>query len=117
MLKMCLQNGKKNMEYEIIISETCLEEIDETCSYIENVLNAELAANKLRKRIIEIILELKNSPRLYAKIEKTDRKGRTYRRIVIDKYVIIYTIIDDDKTILISHMYYSGRNYLDGVLL
>lgn len=52
---MCLQNGKKNMEYEIIISETCIEEIDETCSYIENVLNAELAANKLRKRIIEII--------------------------------------------------------------
>lgn len=29
MLKMCSQNGKKNMEYEIIISETCIEEIDE----------------------------------------------------------------------------------------
>ena len=105
------------MEYEIVISYTCLEEIEANCDYIENVLKAEQASNRLREKIRETIRELKNSPQIYAKIEKTDRAGRDYRRIVIDNYVIIYTIVEEDKTILISHMYYGGRNYLDGGLL
>lgn len=105
------------MEYEIVISETCLEEIEESCDYIEKVLKAEQASNRLREKIRETIRGLKDSPKIYAKIEKTDRAGRDYRRIVVDNYVIIYTVVEEDKTILISHMYYGGRNYLDGGLL
>ncbi len=105
------------MEYEIVFSKTCLEEIEENCYYIEKVLKAEQAANRLRIKIMETIRKLKTSSKIYAKIEKTDRAGRDYRRIVINNYVIIYTIIEEDKKILISHMYYSGRNYLDGGLL
>ena len=105
------------MEYEIVISDTCLEEIDETCYYIEKVLKAEQASNRLRKKIVNKIQDLKIFPKLYAKIDKKDRAGRYYRKIVINNYVIIYTIIEEDKNILISHIYYSGRNYLDGGLL
>ena len=105
------------MEYEIVISDTCLEEIETNCNYIKKVLKAEEASNRLREKIVETIRRLKTSPKIYAKIEKTDRVGRVYRRIVIDNYVIIYTIIEADKIILISHMYYGGRNYLDGGLV
>ena len=105
------------MGYEIVISDTCLEDIEANCNYIEKVLKAEQASNRLREKIREAILGLKNSSQIYAKIEKTDKAGRNYRRIVIDNYVIIYTIVEEDKTILISHMYYGGKNYLDGGLL
>ena len=105
------------MEYEIAITETCMEEIDENCAYIEKVLKAEVAANRLRKKIKESIQKLKYSPKIYAKINKTDRMKRNYRRIVIDNYVIIYTIVKEYNTILISHMYYGGRNYLNGQLV
>ena len=105
------------MEYEIVISDTCLEEIEANCEYIEKILKAEQASNRLREKIRQTIRGLKNSPTIYAKIEKTDRLGRDYRKIVIDNNVIIYTIVEKDKTILISHMYYGGRNYLDGGLL
>ena len=81
------------MEYEIVISDTCLEEIEETCYYIEKVLKAEQAANRLREKIIKTIQELKDSPKIYAKIDQKDRTGRDYRRIVINNYVIIYTIM------------------------
>ena len=114
---MSLKNGNQNMEYEIVISDTCLEEIENICDYIKNVLKAESASTRLREKIRKTICELKNSPKIYAKIDKTDRVGRDYRRIVIDNYVLIYTIIEEDKTILISHMYYGGRNYLNGELL
>ena len=105
------------MEYEIVISDTCLEEIEENCYYIEKVLKAEQASNRLRRKIMNTIQELKSFPQIYAKIEKTDRAGRDYRRIVIDNYIIIYTMIEEDKTILISHIYYGGRNYLEGGLV
>lgn len=104
------------MEYNIVISNTCLEEIEENCNYIKEVLKAEQASNRLREKVKETILGLKNSPKIYTQIEKTDKAGRIYRRIVVDNYVIIYTIIEEDKTILISHMYYGGRNYLQSRL-
>ena len=105
------------MEYEIVISENCLDEIEEICNYIEKDLKAKQAAIRLRRKIVETIYELKTSSKIYAKIDKTDRKGRDYRRIVIKNYIIIYTIIEEDNKILISHIYYSGRNYIDGGLI
>ena len=104
------------MEFEIIISDTCLEEIEEICDYIEKNLKTPQSANRLRIKIIKTIHRLKNSPRLYKIIDKKDRFKRVYRRIVIDNYVILYTIIDEDEVILISHMYYGGKNYLESFL-
>ena len=114
------KNSKNNvvvMSMEEYKKKMLDEEIEANCDYIENVLKAEQSSNRLREKIRENIRGLKNSPKIYAKIEKTDRVGRDYRRIVIDNYVIIYTIVEEDKTILISHMYYGDRNYLDGGLL
>ena len=50
------------MEYEIVISDTCIEEIEENCNYIEKVLKAEQASN--REKIRETIRRLKNSPKI-----------------------------------------------------
>ena len=105
------------MKYEIIISNTCLEEIEECCDYLEKRLKTKQASNRLREKIIENIRRVEDFPKIHAKIDKTDRIGRDYRRIVIDNYVIIFTIVEEDKTILISHMYYDGRNYVDGGML
>ena len=93
------------------------EEIEENCDYIKKTLKAEQASNRLRKKIMEAIKKLRKYPKIYVKIEKTDRAGRDYRRIVIDNYIMIYTIIEEDGIILISHIYYGGRNYLDGGLI
>ena len=114
---MSLRIGKKGMEYEIVISDTCLEEIEENCDYIKKTLKAEQASNRLREKIMETIKKLRKYPKIYVKIEKTDKAGRDYRRIAIDNYVMIYTIIEEDEIILISHIYYGGRNYLDGGLI
>lgn len=113
---MYLRIGKRNMEYDIEFSETCLEEIENICYYIDNELKAKNASNKLRKKIREKVQDLKTYPKMYAKIEKNNNKRQEYRRIVIDNYVILY-VIKTKNLILISHMYYSRKNYIDGGLL
>lgn len=57
-------------------------------------------------------MDLAKNPRLYSKIEKKDAFQRVFRKLVVDNYIILYTIDEYKKIIYISHMYYSGRNYL-----
>ena len=94
MLEKSLKNGKRNMEYSIKLADQFLEEFEEICDYISNKLKNIDASNRLREKVIDNVLLLENSPKMYTKIEKTDRTERQYRRMVIDNYVILYTIED-----------------------
>ena len=37
--------------------------------------------------------------------------------MVIKNYVILYTIDEENHVVYVSHMYYSGRNYMDNNLI
>lgn len=52
------------MKYKIKITDTCLEEIEDICEYINKKLKAEKASIRLRKKIRESILVLKESPKM-----------------------------------------------------
>ena len=75
------------------------------------------ASNRLREKVIYNVLLLENSPKMCTEIEKTDRTERQYRRMVVSNYVILYTIDEPEKIVYVAHIYYGGRNYLDGGLL
>lgn len=98
------------MVYQINYEEDSIEEIAEVYNYISK--KAPMSAYRLRENIIEYVMKLSDSPRLFAKIDKVDRLKREYRRIIIKNYVILYTIDEVNKTIYISHMYYKRKNYL-----
>ena len=105
------------MEYRVKLTDQFLDEFEEICDYISNKLKNIDASNRLREKVIYNILLLENSPRMCNEIEKADRTERQYRRLVVNNYVILYTIDEEEKIVYIAHIYYSGRNYLDGGLL
>lgn len=104
------------MEYNIELTEEFLTEIDEIYDYISNNLKAPNAAKRLREKVMYNVLLLEKSPMMFEKIEKMSKTKRQYRRIVINNYVILYTVDEKEKNIYISHIYYGGRNYIDGLL-
>ena len=112
-----LKNGKKSMEYRVKLTEQFLEDFEAICDYISNKLKNINASNRLREKVIYNILLLENSPRMCTEIEKTDRAERQYRRLVVNNYVILYTIDEPEKMVYIAHIYYGERNYLDGDLV
>ena len=116
MLEKFLKNGKGNTEYRIKLTDQFLDEFEEICDYISNKLKNIDASNRLREKVIYNILLLENSPRMCTEIEKIDRTERQYRRLVANNYVILYTIDETEKIVYIAHIYYGGRNYLDGGL-
>lgn len=102
-------------KYKIIITPTCSKEINKVYEYINSSLYAEVAAKKLMKKIEDKVQSLKYAPKIHTKIEKCDELERIYRRIVIDNYVMIYTIDEKNMIIYIVHMYYAGSNYLNKI--
>lgn len=102
--------------YKIKLTEEFLEEYEKVSDYISVNLKAPEASKKLRTKIITNVLLLKNSPKMYSEIEKVDRVKRQYRKMLINNYVILYTLDDYNKIVYIAHIYYEGRNYLEGLI-
>lgn len=104
-------NSKEEI-YEIEFTEEARDEIREIYEYISKNLVNENAAKRLMKKIKRNVMNLADFPEIYAKIEKKDKLQREFRRMIVDNFVILYTIDESKKTIYISHMYYGRRNYL-----
>ena len=97
------------MEYKVKLTDVFLEEIEEICNYITNKLKNIDASNRLREKVIYNILLLENAPKMCAKIEKVDRVKRQYRRLVVNNYIILYTVDEKEKIVYIAHIYYGGH--------
>lgn len=100
-------------KYKVVITPTAYNEIDSIYNYITMNLYAEKAAKKLMNKVEEKVQKLKYSPKMYNEIRKIDELKKIYRRIVIDNYVILYTIDENNNTVFVSHMYYGGTNYMN----
>lgn len=100
-------------KYDVIIVPTAIKEIKRIYEYITDDLYAEKAAIVLMNKIENSINELAYAPKIHMKIEKLNELRKQYRRIVINNYIILYTIDDYNRTVYVSHVYYGRRNYLN----
>ena len=76
-------------KYKVIITPTAYKEIDKIYNYITDDLYADKTAKRLMNKVEQEIQRLKDSPKIYAEIEKIDELKRFYRRIVVNNYVIL----------------------------
>ena len=104
-------DSKKEI-YEIEFTEDCRDEIREIYKYISENLVADQAAKNLMRKMRDSVNALADNPKLYRKIEKKDKVENDYRRLIINNFVILYTINEEKKIVYIAHMYYGRRNYL-----
>lgn len=104
-------------QYKVIITPTAYKEINKIYDYITEDLYAKNAAKRLMEKVEEEVQKLKYAPKIHTEIEKFDELKRSYRRIVIKDYIILYTIDEENNVVFVSHMYYGGRNYIDNNLL
>lgn len=102
-------------QYKIVFTNDCIREMDYIYNYISSKLYAEKSSKELMKSVQEAIENLRIMPRIHMVIKKYDEVDLEYRRIVIGKYVIIYTISEKEKVIYIVHMHCGGSNYLNDI--
>lgn len=98
-----------NRGYEIEFTDKAFKELKKI---LHNLSKKNLVL-KLIKDIEYKIRILEYTPQLYPKIEKIDELGRTFRKIILKKYIIFYTIDENKKKLYISHIFYKKSNYFN----
>jgi len=101
--------------YEVVFTEECRKEIRKVYKYIKENLYADNAARALMNKIEKLISNLASTPKMYVEIKSYMGLKRSYRRIAIDNYVLLYTIDEEKKKVYVSHMYYGGIDYLSNI--
>ena len=104
-----------NNNYTVELTNDCKKDIRNIYCYIRYNLEAEDAANKLIEKIEHVIVNLAYFPKIYAKINKYENTRRIYRRIVIENYIVLFSLDELYKKVYVSHVYYKGRDYLDKI--
>lgn len=102
-------------QYQVEFTDEFKREIRKIYNYIKEELYAEKAAQDLMIKVEEYTNNLSYAPRIYAEIDKYRGTERVYRRIVINNYVILYTIDEENKKVYITHMYYGGSDYINKI--
>ena len=101
-----------NQKYKVIFTNDAIDDMDNIFNYISEKLYTPISAKKLMKEVNNAIDDLKYTANSYRVIKKQPDLEMEYRRIIIKKYVIIYTIDEKTNKVYIVHMYYGGSNYL-----
>ena len=102
-----------NCAYEVEFTEEYIEEMTKVYEYISEHLKNKKAANILINKINERILNLPTDRNIYRKIEKVDRLKREYHRMVINNFIVLYTVDSNKRKIYVSRLMYKRRKYLN----
>lgn len=97
--------------YEIIVTNTARHELENIYEYISKSLLATEAATNLMNKIEKRILMLENNPFSCREI-KIKPDGDTYRKLVIENYIVLYVVEEKDKKVIIYKVVYGRSDYL-----
>ena len=80
--------------------------------YISSSLKRNNAAQRIIKEVNDKIIRLSNNPYLYSKIDKVDRLKLEYHKIIVNNYIVLYSIDSSNNKVFVSRIFYGKMNYL-----
>ena len=99
--------------YKINISELAHYDLDQIVSYITVNLASPMAATNFLDQVEKCYDYLKHNPYMYAKCQNIRLKKEGYRKIPIKNYLLVYKIVEEDKTVNILRLFYGAQDYLE----
>lgn len=102
-------------QYKIVFTNDAVKDMENIFEYISNMLYSIKSAKKLMRKIDRKIENLKIIPRAYKVIKKYPELELEYRRIVVNNYVILYSLFEKEKKVYIMHLYYAKSNYFNKI--
>jgi len=96
----------------LIISKLYKEDTLSAYNYIKNVLNAPMAAQKLKNEVKEKLMYISKNPTHRPLVHDKYLARLGYRLISVKNYLIFYIIDDDDIHIKIVRFLYCKRDWI-----
>ncbi|HBC83925.1 MAG TPA: type II toxin-antitoxin system mRNA interferase toxin, RelE/StbE family [Clostridiales bacterium] len=97
--------------YEVVLTDTAKEELEEIYEYISENLSEISAANRLMDKIEKSLFRLEQNP--YACVEVYIRPHKDkYRKLVIDNYIVLYEVDEKYKQVVVYRIVSRRMDYL-----
>ena len=100
-----------NIRYNINLSLAANNDLEEIFSYIAGTSSSDQTANNLMLKIHEMILSLDEMPQRFSFSFDPTLAEKGYRRANVKKYIILYLIDEENKTVNIARIFHSSMNY------
>ena len=98
-------------EYHVAVMPLANEDIIGITDYIMNELQAPDSATQQMKRIIAAIFTLGNHPYRIPLMRDPILARKGYHALLVDNYMIFFTIYESAKTVMVMRVLYAKRNY------
>lgn len=101
----------QSMAYNLSISPSAVNDLDEIVAYIAHALDNPEAAAAFLDKVFSCYDRLEAMPYLYEECRDPNLRALGYRRAVIDHYVMVYRVDESEKLICILRCFYGARDY------
>jgi toxin ParE1/3/4 len=96
--------------WEVVYTEQAEHDLREIYVYIAFSLLEPETAKKQARRIIDSISKLNQIPLRYQPYEKEPWHSKGLRALAVDHYLVFYLPVEEQKTVVVVRIMYSGRN-------
>lgn len=102
-------------KYKIIFTKQFKLELNEFLYKSSSQLKRSLILDKFYYKVMKLIISLQIFPERYAKIynRSIEKNHSNLRKLLIDKYVIIYEVNSNTNEVFILHIFHSKQNYFN----
>lgn len=97
--------------YQIEFLSVAQQDLVDIVGYISRDLSNPEAAEKLIERISKAVDSLKTFPYANAVYNPAGQLELEYRRIMMGKYVLFYSVHELDKLVVITRVVFNGQKY------
>lgn len=98
-------------KYKIVISKNFKEEINSIYNYLNFFLNEPYIAKNTYNNIMKSIATLIYFPERYQIVKSTHNSN--YRKLILKKFIILYTVSFENSSVQILHIYHGNQNYFN----
>ncbi|MCM1181968.1 MAG: type II toxin-antitoxin system RelE/ParE family toxin [Roseburia sp.] len=96
-------------KYKVKINPKAIRELDDIYKYIASEKMAPENAKGQVDRIKKAVLNLSTFPQSHQEHNEGRYAGSGYRQLLIDNYIAIFRIDEEDKTVYVITIQYQGR--------
>ncbi len=98
-------------EYRVVFLPSAMEDVVETVRYVSRELQNPHAADALAEELIEGAESLSTFPYSHPAYVPIRPLKYEYRKLPVKNYLMFYRVDEGNKTVTISRVVYSARNY------
>ena len=100
-----------DIKYKVKITYEANNDLNEIFTYIINNLREEQTAFNLMREIQDMILSLGEMPELFGLSLEPTLAAKGYRRVTVKKYVVLYTVDENSKTVNVARVFHGSMDY------